>query len=255
MLFKEFGNPNAPVFVALHGGGLSWWSLENIIDPLQTEYRVVVPVIDGHGEDAKTTFVSIQDSAQKLISYIDHNCGGQIFALSGLSLGAQIVTEVLSIRPDITQYAIIESALVLPLKGVRMMAKPAYDMCYGLIRQRWFARLQAKANCLPEDMFERYFQDSASMSKQSLIQITLSNGTYRLQDSIAKTSANVLIIVGEKELKVMKQSARKLHETISGSKLLLAEGLQHGELDLRNPETFLEHFRNLIADSQSRAAQ
>ena len=29
MIFKEFGDKNAPVIVFLHGGGLSWWKAVN----------------------------------------------------------------------------------------------------------------------------------------------------------------------------------------------------------------------------------
>lgn len=246
MLFREFGNKKAPAFVALHGGGLSWWSLQNVIDILKKDYHVIVPVIDGHGEDHATTFVSIQDSAQKLISYIDDNCNGQVFALSGLSLGAQIVTEVLSIRPDIAKYAVIESALVNPMKGASLMAAPTYGLFYGLIQKRWFSKMQAKAICIPAELFEQYYRDSSNISKQSLINITLSNGNYRLKASIANTNSKVLIIVGEKEIKIMKKSALRLHETIKGSELYIAAAMKHGEMDLRYPDKFVEIIRSFI---------
>lgn len=247
MLFKEFGNKNAPVFIALHGGGLSWWSLQNVIDLLKTDYHVIVPVIDGHGEDYTETFLSIQDSAKKLIQYIDLNFNGQVFALSGLSIGAQIITEVLSTRPNIAKYAIIESALVYPMKGVSQMVKPAFELSYGLIQKRWFSKMQAKATCIPDEMFELYYEDSSKILKQSLMNITLSNGNYSLNQSIADTKSKVLIIVGEREIGIMKKSARLLHETIKGSELYIAAAMKHGEIDLCYPERFVEVVRSFIA--------
>lgn len=240
MLFKEFGNRNAPVFVALHGGGLSWWALQKVIDLLKVDYHVIVPVIDGHGEDYAETFISIQDSAQKLIQYIDQTFNGQVFALTGLSIGAQIVTEVLSTRPNIAKYAVIESALVYPMKGVSQMVQPVFEFSYGLIQKRWFSKMQAKATCIPDDMFEQYYEDSAKISKQSLMNITLSNGNYSLRQSIADTKSKVLIIAGEREIGIMKKSARLLHETINGSELCYAKAMKHGELDLRYPEQFVK---------------
>jgi pimeloyl-ACP methyl ester carboxylesterase len=50
MLFKEFGNPNAPTIILLHGGGLSWWSWKNVISLMAPEYHIVTPVIDGTGK-------------------------------------------------------------------------------------------------------------------------------------------------------------------------------------------------------------
>lgn len=79
MLFKETENKSLPTIILLHGGGLSWWSLKPIINQLQDKYHVVTPVIDGHGEDGFETFVSIEDSATKLINYIDNNCYDPIF--------------------------------------------------------------------------------------------------------------------------------------------------------------------------------
>ncbi len=57
---------------------------------------------------------------------------------------AQIVCEVLSREPAITEYAIVESALVLPVKGVTVFTAPACGLCYGLIKRRWFSKMQAK---------------------------------------------------------------------------------------------------------------
>jgi len=66
MKFKEFGQSDLPTIILLHGGGLSWWSIKNVIDDLQQNYHVVTPIIDGHGDDGDTIFVSIEDSASKL---------------------------------------------------------------------------------------------------------------------------------------------------------------------------------------------
>lgn len=240
MLFKEFGNPEAPTTILLHGGGLSWWSLKNVASLLKPEYHVVTPIIDGHGEDADETFISIEKSAEKLVEYIGSNCGGKVFALGGLSLGAQIVVEALSTQADIADYAIIESALVYPMRGTKTLMVTACQISYWLIKNRWFSKLQAKALCVPNDMFEEYYSDSVRMSKQSLVNIVLSNGTYELKDEIRNTKAKALIIVGEKEGAALKKSATKLHQTIPHSKLYTAPKMKHGEMSLVHSERYVE---------------
>ncbi len=232
MKFKHFGDSALPTIILLHGGGLSLWSLEKIIAGLQPSYHLVTPIIDGHGEDGATTFISIEDSATKLISYIDENFQGKVFALSGLSIGAQIVTEILTRRNDIAQYAIIESWLMYPLSFIKALTIPTYKLFYGLIRQSWFAKLQAKSLFMPETMFQRYFEDSKKISKQSLINLTISNGTYCLKEEIKNTKAKTLIIVGGKELQIMKRSAKKLQALIPNSQLYVAERMGHGEMSL-----------------------
>lgn len=95
-----------------------------------------------HGEDGEETFISIENSAAKVIEYIDTHCNGRVFAIGGLSIGVQIVTEVLSQRINISNYSVIESALTYPIKGITAMTIPTYKLFYGLIKQRWFSKLQ-----------------------------------------------------------------------------------------------------------------
>ncbi len=232
MLFTQTGDNQNPTIILLHGGGLSDWSWQPVASLLQPDYHVITPIIDGHGADGKTAFTSIEASASTLIRYIDTHCGGRVFALAGLSIGAQIATEVLSQRPDIAWYAIIESALVYPIKGTTALTAPSYGLFYGLIAKRWFAKLQAKSLCVPDHLFETYYQDSLQISKQSLINITLSNGTYALKNTISHTTAKVLLIVGSKELGIMKKSAHRLHDCIKNSELYIAKGMKHGEMSL-----------------------
>ncbi len=247
MLFKEFGEPGRPVAVLLHGGGLSWWAGEEVIGLLREKYRVVAPIIDGHGEDGTRDFISIEDSAAKLIAYIDERFGGRVKLMTGVSLGAQIAAEALSQRSGITENAVIESALVIPMKVLTNLTVPVNKFLCGLLRQKWFARAQAKALGLPDDMFQRYYDDSLRLSRKTLINIAKSNGCYALKPAIRKTTARVLVVVGQRELRVMHASAQMLHEAIGGSRLYVAEGMRHGELSLRHPDDFVKRIEDFIA--------
>ncbi len=232
MYCETYGSPHLPVLVLLHGGGLAPWSLRPVANLLQTSYYVVLPAIDGHGVAAEDDFISIQAFARKVITYIDEHFNGRIHALGGLSLGAQIAVEILAQRTDIAAYALIESALVCPVLGIRTLAAPIYRMCYGLIRHRWFSRIQASALNLPQEFFEDYYQDSKAFSEASLIAVAVSNGTYTVPASWSRVQASVLIIVGGREIHRIKKSARILHENLQTSRVYEESGLMHGELSL-----------------------
>ncbi len=246
MIVKEFGDNTKPTVILLHGGGLSWWSLEAAAMELALEYHVLTPVLDGHGEDGDTVFVSIEESARKLLAYIDECFGGKVFALGGLSIGAQIVTHILSIRPTVTQYAIIESALVCPIKSAAAIAGTT-KLFYGLTKKRWFAKWQAKALCVPDNQFERYFKDSLRISKLSLVNMTRSNGNFKLRKEISKTAANVLVLAGEKEIAVMRRSADMIREAIPNSVLRIIPNMKHGELSLTQPTAYVAMLRDFFA--------
>lgn len=246
MIFKEFGRKNMPVIIFLHGGGLSWWSWKTQIEVLQNNYRVITPIIDGHGDEWDTTFVGIKESAEQVINYIKEHCNGKVLALCGLSIGAQIVVEILSQESDIAENAVIESALVYPVKIIVALTVPMYNMFYGLIKKRWYSKLQAKTLNVPDKLFDYYYDDSKRMTKESLINIAKSNGDYLMPQSLCKTKAKALILVGEKELSIMKKSATLLHDTINNSFLKVIEQSGHGEISLLYPDKYLNLIRNFF---------
>jgi pimeloyl-ACP methyl ester carboxylesterase len=252
MIFKEFGSKNMPVIVLLHGGGLSWWSWKPQIEALQKDYCIVAPIINGHGDDWETTFISIEESAEQVVKYIKENHNGKVFALCGLSIGAQIIVEILSQEYDIAENAVIESALLYPIKMAAALTVPMYHLCYGLIKKRWYAKLQAKSLKVPDEFFENYYEDSSRITKQSLVNITKSNGTYSMPLTICNTKAKTFILVGEKELSIMKKSAALLHNTVKGSSLRIIEECGHGEISLIYPNKYLDLLQQLFADSSNK---
>lgn len=247
MIFREHGDSNLPTIVLLHGGGLSDWSFKDLVKILSEKYHIVTPIIDGHGEAGETDFISIEKSSRNLLDYIDTHLNGRVYGLGGLSIGAQIVIETLVNRPDIADNVIIESGLIYPIKGVKALTAPTISMCYGLIKYRWFSKMQAKTLFVPSELFEEYYKDSLSMSKESLINIIISNGTYKLKKDVINTSAKVLIIVGEKEISLMKKSATELNKRIENSKLYIAAKMGHGDISLNHPTEYVEILENLFS--------
>lgn len=139
MKIIEYGEKNSEVIMLLHGGGLSWWNYRDEANLLKGNYHVVLPVLDGHsGSD--TPFTTIEDNAKELISYIDMNFDGAILAIGGLSLGGQILVEMLSQRSDICRFAVIESALVVPMSLTAALIAPTFGISYGLIKKNGFLR-------------------------------------------------------------------------------------------------------------------
>lgn len=241
----HFGNPNSPVVMFLHGGGLSWWNYREIAALLQDKYHIILPILDGHaGSDAD--FVSIEENARRVIRYIDEYLDGQILVLGGVSLGAQIAAEILATRPDICRCALLESALVRPMKLTHALIPAAFGVSYRLIRQKWFARLQAAYLGIPKSLFEDYYRDTSAITKPNLIAFLQSNSVYRINDGLTHTTARIKIVAGARELPAMRASARLLHSTIPGSDLEILPGFSHGELSLRHPQKYIHILQSLM---------
>ncbi len=78
MNFHEFGPEDAPCVMLIHGGGNAWWNYLRQARALSDRYRVVLPTLDGHGEECDTPYVSTEATADKLLAYIDERCGGSV---------------------------------------------------------------------------------------------------------------------------------------------------------------------------------
>ena len=239
MTVIEFGKQNQDTVFLLHGGGLSWWNYWEAAKLLEKDYHVILQVLDGHADSA-AAFTTIEDNAARLISYIDTHLGGQVAVLGGLSLGGQVALEMLSQRPDICRYALIESALVKPSKLTATLIGPTFGMSYGLIKQRWFAKMQADYLGIPKALFEDYYRDTCAITKADMIAFLKANSTYEMKPNLAETTAKVKIVAGSREQKNILDSAKLIHNAISGSQMEILTGLRHGDLSINHPERYVQ---------------
>ena len=160
MNYVEYGKENSDVIILLHGGGLSWWNYKEVAERLQTDYHVVLSILDGHAGCDKQ-FTTIENNALDIIEFVNSKLGGSVLMMGGLSLGGQILLEILSQRKDICKYAIVESVLVILSKFTYSMIKPAFGSCYGLIKYKWFSKLQFKSLRIKSNLFDEYYKDKS----------------------------------------------------------------------------------------------
>ena len=242
----EYGKENSDVIMLLHGGGLSWWNYRAEAELLADRYHVVLPILDGHA-DSDADFVSIEKNADRIISFIDSEYAGSILLIGGLSLGAQVVVEMLTRREDICQYAVLESASLIPSRISNALIGPAFASSYGLIRRKWFAKMQFQYLHIRDELFEDYYRDTAKITKGNMIAFLKANTMYELKPEIKNSRAKVRIVVGKKEQKKMLRSAELLHEMLPGSWLEIKDGLYHGEYSINLPELYVEELLQMIA--------
>lgn len=203
--------------------------------------------MDGHTESDKD-FTTIEENAKEIIEYIDEHCGGSVLMIGGLSLGGQILLEILSQRKDICQYAVVESALVRPSKLTYSMIKPVFGSCYGLIKHKWFSNLQFKSLKIKPDLFAHYFRDTCAISKKDMIAFLQANSIYSLKESIKECTAKVYIYVGEKESRSMRKSAKDIHDILPQSTLYVLPKLYHGEFSINHGNDYATKIRHIIGN-------
>lgn len=243
--YKVYGKQNQDVIVLLHGGGLSWWNYREISELLQNDLQIIIPILDGHTGSDKD-FTSIKDNADEIISFIDRNFGGSVLLIGGLSLGGQILVEMLSQRKNICRYAIVESASVIPSKLTYSLIRPTFGTCYGLIKQKWFSKLQFRSLRIKPELFDDYYQDTCGITKQNMIAFLQESSMYSMKETLGECTAKVHLFVGERENKRILFSAKKIREAIKNCDLHILPSMYHGEFSINQADRYAKELYDII---------
>ena len=245
MIFREYGTDQKDTIILLHGGGLSWWNYREVAEILQEEYHIILPILDGHSGSDRP-FTTIEENAEEMIQFIDEKLSGSVLLIGGLSLGGQILLEMLSKRKDLCTYALVESAAVIPSRLTNMLIAPAFGSCYGLIGNRGFSRLQFKSLHIKPELFEDYYRDTCQIKKHDMIAFLKANTAYALKDSLRESSAMIHVYVGEKENREILRSAESICRMLPACKLTRMNGLRHGEFSINHADRYANAIRQIV---------
>jgi pimeloyl-ACP methyl ester carboxylesterase len=244
----ESGELNAPALVFLHGGGVAGWMWKGQADFFK-DYHVIIPDLPGHGKSSDVPFISINDAASKVLAAVMDIVGNERISLVGFSLGAQLAVEIISRWPEKVDSALISSALVRPFGSGKNLLLSILKMSFGLARIKWFSRLQAGQLCIPRDMWDLYYQDSAGISKDNFVRMMEANMSYALPESFAKSDVRTLVLAGEKENRIIRDSAADMVQANRNCTGYLVLGSGHG-IVLAEPDFFDEIIRSFLDNIQ-----
>ena len=158
--------------ILVHGMLNPWQIWEDAAARFSKEYYVIVPELDGHTEEEKSFFVSVEEEAEAIRKYVLENFDGKISALCGLSMGGRIAATLAGMPGISVEALVLDGAPLQKLPGLlRTMIKNSYRMVTEKSRSRDPKILErAKKEFLPERYLEDYLKvadhlDDANISK------------------------------------------------------------------------------------------
>lgn len=246
---KQYGDQTAPIMLFLHGGGVSGWMWEKQVQHFSKHYHCIVPDLPGHGESMEARHFSIEGCASQLNALLSSIANGRAIIAVGFSLGAQVLLHMISSKPDLVQYAMINSALVKPMPSAARWISPLIKLSFPLIKLRAFAKLQAAALYIGAEDFDKYYRESIAMKREVLIDVLKENMSFAVPVHYRQASCKLLITVGEREKAIMRLSAEELHQKNENSTLMIFEDAGHG-MSLKNAELFNEILERWLSDQQ-----
>ncbi len=141
MKVYTFGESDAPVILLLPGTCCHWkGNFGHVIPLLARDFRVLCVSYDGFDETEQTEFPGMLEETAKIEDYLRVNCGGQIRAAYGCSLGGSFVGLLMARRNIHIDYGILGSSdLDQSSKlAARLQTELLVPLLYPLIRDGKF---------------------------------------------------------------------------------------------------------------------
>lgn len=238
MFLHTSGPEDAAPVLLLHGGGVAGWMWDSLRERLEPEYRVLVPDLPGHGRSADEPYVSHSETIAALARLLASTASDRPVTVVGFSLGAQLAIHLASEHADLVSQAVIVSAQakVMPFMNLTL---GALAISAPLARRPWFAKLQARELLIPPHLMDEYVRTSSAMTRATLRAAVGENLRFELPAGWTTFPGPALVLVGQRERRLMRESAELIHTALPGSELSVVAGCGHG-IPLQRPDWFDE---------------
>ena len=251
LYLKETGNDNPETIVFLHGGALGGWMWDKQLEAFK-DYHCLVPDLPEHGKSSEIKPFTIKNAADDILDLIRNRAHGGKAHVVGISLGAQIAVEMLSKSPEIIDHVLISGTLVRRIPATDFLLKLLnYTIkAYMPIKDTDFLiKANIRSYNFPKEYFKTLKEATKSISSDSLNRILHENMLFKIPEGLEKVNNPVLIIAGEKEYGIIKESAKDLNEVLPNSQYFIAANMVHA-WNLTEPEFFNSVLRAWITDKK-----
>ena len=229
LYFKEKGLGNAETIIFLHGGAMAGWMWDDQLKAFN-DYHCIVPDLPEHGLSSDVKPFTIGNSAEIILDLIhEHTINGNA-NLVGMSLGAQIIVQILSKAPKLVDHAFISGTMIRSsshsetflklLNYAIKVYKPVKDTDF-------FINANMRTYNMPKNLFDKFKESTLHVNDDSLDRILTESMLFKLPNGLEKVKAPVLVMTGEKDYKIIKESANDLITSLPTSIGYMAPKLGH----------------------------
>jgi len=236
---KETGSKNAETIIFLHGGAMAGWMWDEQVKAFN-DYHCIVSDLPEHGQSSDVKPFTIRDSAEMIVDIIqNHTINGKAH-LVGISLGAQIIVKILSTDPELVDHALISGTLVRTIPHTETLLKLVdYAIkVYGPVKDtEFFIKANMRTYNVPKNLFDKFKESTLLVKPDSLERILTENMFFKLPTGLEKVEVPVLVMIGEKDYKIIKESANDLIKALPISQGYMAPKVGHA-WNLEDPKLF-----------------
>ena len=251
LYFKETGSKDDETIIFLHGNAMAGWIWEGQLKEFG-DYHCIVPDLPEHGQSSNIKPFTINKSAEMISDIIRNNtCNGKAH-LVGISLGAQIILQILSKNPELVDHAIISGTLLQNISHTESLLKLLdYTVTiYEPVKNTdFFLKANMRTYNMPKQFFDKFKESTLHIKNDSLNRILKENMIFERPDGLEKIEVPVLVMTGEKDYKIIKESAEDLLTSLQISEGYIAPKVGH-LWNLEDPKLFNWILRRWITNKR-----
>jgi pimeloyl-ACP methyl ester carboxylesterase len=222
----EFGPADAPSVLLLHGGGVGGWSWRPQIEAFQADYHLLVPDLPEHGQSLDLGPFTINDAAARMAELIHKRAHGGHAHVVGLSLGAQVGVTLLAMAGRLVDRAVLSGTSVRPIPGADLIG-PSLWLYAPFKNIPALIRLNQQSLGVPEAYAAEFAADTRRATTPALTNILKANMGFRTPPGLTRLKNPSLVLVGEKEPRLMRRAARELAASMAGATAYMVTGMIH----------------------------
>ncbi len=249
LFVRESGPIGAPAILFLHGGYMSGWSWQPVVDRLDERYRCLFPDLPQYGKSAEQRPFEIATAAGAMADLIRSRVGTGRAHVVGYSLGAQVGLQLLAAEPELVDRAVLCGTPVNTMPGIGFT-----KLVVGrLARTRWFQwaikrHWSTRHGRLPFPNSADYREDERIMTGARLANVVMASSGFAIPEGLDELHTPTLFITGSDELQMTRRWAAELAQLMRHGVDAVAVGRRH-DWPLRYPDLFARTVDGWLSDT------
>ena len=249
MIFHTFGDKENKAVILVHGMLNPWQIWNKAIEKFSRTYYVIVPELDAHTEETESAFISVEDEAAKILTYIKDELDGKVYLLAGLSMGGRIAATVAKSKEAEIENLVLDGAPLSKLNGImRSIFKKNYVSIINKSKARDPKILEsAKKGFLPEERIGDYLKIADKLEPESVCSIidsVFADFDYTVYTHVKR----ILFMHGTKGNEaVSRKCAVRMKKVNPQTEIREFKGLAHAELACFRPEEWIREVEGFIS--------
>jgi pimeloyl-ACP methyl ester carboxylesterase len=237
LFVRESGPTGAPTIVFLHGGTMSGWCWQPVVERMQ-QYRCLVPDLPQFGKSFQQGPFEMGRSADAVAELIRSRVSAGRAHVVGFSLGAQVGVQLLASNSQLVDRAVLCGTPINTKSGVELMQR----LVVPLARTAWFRRavrrrwITSDAG-IPAARLDDYRNDVSLITGAQFARIVAASARFTRPERLDKVDTPTLFLTGGKEMRLAHRWAAALAQPMSNGVDRVASGMRH-DWPLRYPDLF-----------------